>query len=146
MGGKYSFPTLIGSSVDQQLTLVKWMQVVLVQGKSIALTLPLSRLLHDSIEANCVLYGCLTRESRCVVIDKSDRPAALVNSLLDKIRVGERKRTGRKGEPYGSPARSSSSTADVCPLTTIMALRTGQRVPNLPNHATKPGAQRAASF
>jgi hypothetical protein len=54
-------------------------------------TLPLGRSLYDSIEASHVLCSGRAYDLRCVVIDKSDRSAIVVDSLLDEIRIEEKK-------------------------------------------------------
>jgi hypothetical protein len=54
-------------------------------------TLPLRRLLYDRLEALFVLCGGLAYYLSSVVIDKSDRPTVLVDSLLHEVCVKEQK-------------------------------------------------------
>ena len=54
-------------------------------------TLLLGRSLYNSIKANYVLCGSRAYDLRYVVIDKSNRSAVVVDSLLDEIRIKEKK-------------------------------------------------------
>lgn len=52
------------------------------------------RSLHDSVETNHVLCGGRAHHPRSVVIDKSNRTTVLIDSLLDEIRIEEKKQDG----------------------------------------------------
>jgi hypothetical protein len=51
-----------------------------------------------------ILCGSLAHHPSSVVIDKSDRPTVLVDSLLDKICVEEKKQDRRQGKTLWQPS------------------------------------------
>lgn len=56
-------------------------------------------------------------------VDKSDRPTGLVDSVLHKICAAEKKQDWRKGRALWQLRLLEFGSADVRPLTTIVAVR-----------------------